>query len=131
MKRKERNFRSLLEHKNSIKLSSVGKIVKFTSNAVREIVKLKEKEGASGNNFLRLGVKNGGCSGYSYIFEFDIKKENDIVEELDEFSMIVDNTQASLILDLEVDYASGLNNRGFIFNNPNAKTTCGCGTSFS
>jgi iron-sulfur cluster assembly protein len=131
LKRKERNFRSILEYKNSTKLNTVGKIVKFTSSAVREIVKLKEKEETTGNNFLRLGVKNGGCSGYSYIFEFDIKKENDIIEQLDEFDMIVDTAQASLILNLEVDYASGLNNRGFIFNNPNAKTTCGCGTSFS
>lgn len=112
-------------------MNTVGKIVKFTPNAVREIVKLKEKEGESGNNYLRLGVKNGGCSGYSYVFEFDKKNENDILEELDEFNMIIDTTQASLILNLEVDYASGLNNRGFIFNNPNAKTTCGCGTSFS
>ncbi len=112
------------------KTDVVGKIVRFTPSAVREIVKLKEKEISSGNNCLRLGVKNGGCSGYTYIFEFDTKKENDIEEQLVDFNLIVDPTQASLILNLEVDYSSGLNNRGFIFTNPNAKTTCGCGTSF-
>ena len=80
---------------------------------------------------MRLGAKNGGCAGFSYIFEFDDKRDSDIIEQLDGFSMIVDLYQASMILNLEVDYESGLSNRGFIFNNPNAKSTCGCGTSFS
>lgn len=108
-----------------------GNIVKFTPNAIIQIKKLIEKEPLNRDKFLRLGAKNGGCAGFSYIFEFDHKKETDIEEKIDGFSMIVDNTQAALILNLEVDYESGLNNRGFIFNNPNAKSTCGCGTSFS
>lgn len=106
-------------------------IVRFTPNAIRQIVRLRDNEEGSNKKYLRLGVKSGGCSGYSYIFEFDNKSESDIEENHGEFIMIVDPAQASLILNLEVDYASGLNNRGFIFNNPNAKSTCGCGTSFS
>lgn len=110
-------------------MANQGNIVKFTPSAIAQIKKLIEKENQGKS--LRLGAKNGGCAGFSYIFEFDDKKETDILENIDSFSMIVDNTQASMILGLEVDFENGLNNRGFIFNNPNAKTTCGCGTSFS
>lgn len=112
-------------------MTSETTIVRFTPNAIRQIIKLKDNTEDASKKHLRLGVKSGGCSGYSYIFEFDTKSENDIEENHGDFSMIVDPAQASLILNLEVDYASGLNNRGFIFNNPNAKSTCGCGTSFS
>ncbi len=111
-------------------METTGKIIKFTPTAVQQIMKLKEKDATDIKTHLRLGVKNGGCSGYSYIFELDAKKEGDIEENLEGFSIVIDTTQAALIFNLEVDYASGLNNRGFIFNNPNAKTTCGCGTSF-
>jgi len=108
-----------------------SKIVKFTPNAITQIGRLITNEPQNAHKFLRLGAKNGGCAGFSYIFEFDDKKDSDIIEHLDGFSMVVEMSQASMILNLEVDYESGLNNRGFIFNNPNAKSTCGCGTSFS
>lgn len=108
-----------------------GKIVQFTPAAVKQIIKLQTTDASSLKPFLRLGVKSGGCSGLSYIFEFDQKQDQDIQEDLGDFSYIVDPTHASKVLNLEVDYASGLNNRGFIFKNPNAETTCGCGTSFS
>jgi len=112
-------------------VSTKGNIVKFTPSAISQINKLIEKDEANRGKQLRLGAKNGGCAGFSYIFEFDDKKESDIIENIEGFSMIVDNVQASMILGLEVDFEGGLNNRGFIFTNPNAKTTCGCGTSFS
>ena len=112
-------------------MNTQGNIVKFTPNAITQIKRLIANEPKNAHKFLRLGAKNGGCAGFSYIFEFDNKRDSDIIEQLDGFSMIVDMSQASMILNLEVDYESGLNNRGFIFNNPNAKSTCGCGTSFS
>jgi len=112
-------------------VNTQGNIVKFTPNAITQIKRLIANEPKNAHKFLRLGAKNGGCAGFSYIFEFDDKRDSDIIEQLDGFSMIVDMSQASMILNLEVDYESGLNNRGFIFNNPNAKSTCGCGTSLS
>lgn len=112
-------------------MNTQGNIVKFTANAVAQVKKLVEKDTENQSKSLRLGAKNGGCAGFSYIFEFDTKNENDIEEKIEGFTMIVDKTQAALILGLEVDFESGLNNRGFIFKNPNANTTCGCGTSFS
>ena len=115
----------------NFEMSTQGNIVKFTPSAINQIKKLILNEEENVGKDLRLGAKNGGCAGFSYIFEFDHQTDSDIAEEIEGFKMIVDKTQASMILDLEVDYESGLNNRGFIFNNPNAKTTCGCGTSFS
>ena len=106
-----------------------GNLVKISESAHKQILKLKEKE--TSEKCLRIGAKNGGCSGFSYIFEFDEPKENDIKEVFEGYQVVIDPTQAALILHLQVDYESGLNNRGFIFTNPNAKSTCGCGTSFS
>ena len=106
-----------------------GNIVKFSPSAIKQIPKLIANE--SNEKLLRIGVKNGGCSGFQYIFEFDIKTDNDIESPIDGFQILIDKTQASLINDLKIDYENGLNNRGFIYTNPNAKTTCGCGTSFS
>lgn len=108
-----------------------GNSIKFTQGARVQIKRLMENESKNANKFLRLGAKNGGCAGFSYIFEFDDKRDSDLVEQMDGFSVIIDKDQISMIQNLEVDYQSGLNNRGFIFNNPNAKSTCGCGTSFS
>lgn len=107
-----------------------GTIVKFSPNAIKQVLKLRDSDASHANKMLRVGVKNGGCSGFSYIFEYDDKKENDIESPIDGFNILIDPTHAALINDLKVDYESGLNNRGFIFTNPNAKTTCGCGTSF-
>lgn len=112
-------------------MSTQGNIVKFTINAVTQVKKLIANDAENQSKSLRLGAKNGGCAGFSYIFEFDHKNENDIEEKMEGFTMIIDKTQAALIFGLEVDFESGLNNRGFIFTNPNANTTCGCGTSFS
>ncbi len=132
MKRKLRKYRLIYKiNKYKTIVSTQGNIVKFTANAVAQVIKLIEKDIENQSKSLRLGAKNGGCAGFSYIFEFDNKNENDIEEEIEGFTMIVDKTQASMINGLEVDFESGLNNRGFIFTNPNAKTTCGCGTSFS
>lgn len=108
----------------------IGSIVKFSPNAIKQVLKLRDSDASNIDKTLRVGVKNGGCSGFSYIFEFDTKRDNDMETEIDGFKIIIDMSHAALINDLKVDYESGLNNRGFIFTNPNAKTTCGCGTSF-
>ncbi len=106
--------------------------IHFSPNAIAEIQKLKNTDENRDKPYLRIGVKQGGCAGYEYIFAFDTRAENDLLYTIEDgLEILIDIDQALLIPQLEVDYESGLNNRGFIFKNPNAKTTCGCGQSFS
>ena len=98
-------------------------------------VHVKQFAAAEGNPDadLRVGVKGGGCSGLTYILEIvdDGPGENDkIVEELD-IRLYVDKKSYIFLAGTVLEYSGGLNGKGFVFNNPNAKTTCGCGTSFS
>lgn len=80
---------------------------------------------------LRVGVEGGGCAGFSYILDFDQRKENDDIYSVDSISVYIDRTQILYLYNSTIDFKTGLDNRGFIFNNPNATSTCGCGTSFS
>jgi iron-sulfur cluster assembly protein len=103
----------------------------LTQNAIREIKDLMSKGNYTKDYGLRLGVKGGGCSGFSYILDFDTKKDNDDVFNIENINIFIDKSQAIYLYDCEIDFRNGLDNRGFIFNNPNATSTCGCGTSFS
>lgn len=105
--------------------------VVLTQNAINEIKFLLEKGDYSAAHGLRLGVKGGGCSGFSYILDFDVQKENDAIFNLDNIEIFIDKSQLIYLQNCEVDFKNGLENRGFIYNNPNATSTCGCGTSFS
>lgn len=105
--------------------------VVLTQNAINEIKFLLSKGDYSAAHGLRLGVKGGGCSGFSYILDFDIQKENDVIFNLDDIKIFIDKSQLIYLQNCEVDFKNGLENRGFIYNNPNATSTCGCGTSFS
>lgn len=80
---------------------------------------------------LRIGVKGGGCSGLSYILGFDHKKESDQEFEQDGITYLMDKSHEMYLYGMQVDWQEGLNNRGFTFKNPNASSTCGCGTSFA
>jgi iron-sulfur cluster assembly protein len=103
----------------------------LTERAVRQILKIKEDERIPDDQYLRVGVKGGGCSGMSYILGFDHK--NDFDTELDREGMIVIVDKRHLIYlgGTVVDFKDGLDARGFTFQNPRAATTCGCGSSFS
>ena len=103
----------------------------ITENAAVEIRKIIQEENISADKFLRLGVKGGGCSGLSYIIEFEEKTAFDEELTLQNVTVIIDKRHQLYLDGMTLDYQFGLNNRGFIFNNPNAKTACGCGTSFS
>lgn len=84
------------------------------------------------NDFVRVGVKSGGCSGLSYDLTFDNKrKENDKVFEENDVKIIVDKKSFLYLVGTTLEYSGGLNGKGFVFNNPNANRTCGCGESFS
>ena len=83
-------------------------------------------------DFVRVGVKSGGCSGLSYDLTFDKSKlENDKVFESNEIKIIVDKKSFLYLVGTTLEYSGGLNGSGFVFNNPNASRTCGCGESFS
>ncbi|MDP6922975.1 MAG: iron-sulfur cluster assembly accessory protein, partial [Lutibacter sp.] len=83
-------------------------------------------------NFIRVGVKSGGCSGLSYELTFDKEQgENDKLFQDNGISILVDNKSFLYLVGTTLDYSGGLNGTGFVFNNPNAERTCGCGESFS
>lgn len=89
------------------------------------------EDGFDKNKQLRVGVKGGGCSGMTYILEFDDKKDNDQLFNTDDISFIMDKSHGIYLQGMEVNWEGGLNSRGFTFKNPNASSTCGCGTSFA
>ena len=105
-------------------------LVTFTTGAVTEIKRLMSQEGFDLEKFLRVGVKGGGCSGMSYILDFENKSENDIYFEIEDIPCIINPAHSIYLTDMEINFEGGLNSRGFTFNNPNASTTCGCGSSF-
>lgn len=104
--------------------------IKITETAIMEFKRLLSLE--SHNKILRVSVYGGGCSGLSYKLEFDneVQIDKDKILYDNEIIVIADNKTSLFINNLEIDYSGGLNGTGFTFNNPNAKRTCGCGTSF-
>ncbi|MEY4926728.1 MAG: hypothetical protein RI894_1164 [Bacteroidota bacterium] len=105
--------------------------VTLTEGAVKELNAILVRENVPATHALRVGVKGGGCSGYTYILGFDAVKEGDEAFEIGGIPCVMNRAHGIYLMGMEVDYVEGLNNRGFSFNNPNAKDTCGCGTSFS
>ncbi|MGJ7029858.1 HesB/IscA family protein [Niabella hirudinis] len=105
--------------------------VLLTEGAVKEVKRLMDAPGFDTDQYLRLGVKGGGCSGLSYMLGFDKKEPNDNVFEVEGIPCIINKAHEIYLAGMEVDWSDGLNNRGFTFSNPNASSTCGCGTSFA
>lgn len=105
--------------------------VSLTDGAVKELKRILEEQKIPEDHGLRIGVKGGGCSGFSYVLGFDMKKEKDDVFEIKGLKVLMEKSHGIYLLGMEIDWVEGLNNRGFSFNNPNASSTCGCGTSFS
>ena len=105
--------------------------VTLTPSAKDEIKRLMHEEGFDTKQFLRIGVKGGGCSGMTYVLGFDTKTEKDDSFEIDGIAIIMERSHGIYLAGMEVDWQGGLNSRGFTFNNPNASKTCGCGTSFA
>ena len=107
-----------------------NKPVTMTEGAIKQIKGLMAQEGFDHTQKLRIGVKGGGCSGMSYILGFDHPTVKDKTFEIEGISCIMNAAHEMYVYGMEIDWEDGLNNRGFTFKNPNASTTCGCGTSF-
>lgn len=106
-------------------------MIKVSQSAKEQAINLMAAEGKP-NAFIRVGVKGGGCSGLSYELKFDtVETPDDKAFEDNGVKVVVDKKSFLYLVGTELDYAGGLNGRGFVFNNPNADRTCGCGESFS
>ncbi len=105
--------------------------ITLTEGAVHQLQRIRAEQNVPDDHGLRVGVKGGGCSGFSYILGFDVQKDNDEIHQIQGIKVLMQKAHAIYLLGMEIDWVEGLNNRGFSFNNPNATDTCGCGTSFS
>jgi iron-sulfur cluster assembly protein len=105
--------------------------IKITETAIVQLKRIMSEQNVPDGHGLRVGVKGGGCSGFSYLLGFDVKKEKDQEFSIDGMSVFMEKSHSMYLLGMEIDWLDGLENRGFTFTNPNATDTCGCGTSFS
>ena len=107
-------------------------MITVSENAKQHALQLMKNENKPEGSFIRVGVEGGGCSGLSYKLEFDNQvKEGDQVFEDKGIKIAVDKKSFLYLIGTELDYSGGLNGKGFVFINPNASRTCGCGESFS
>lgn len=104
--------------------------VTISPSALDELKRLSSDQQYA-DKALRIGVKGGGCSGLTYIMDFDAPTDSDEIFDFDGLKVAVNRAQALYLVGTVLDFEQGLNNRGFTWSNPNAKDTCGCGTSFS
>lgn len=104
--------------------------VKFTEGAITELKRLALQT-TDHKPYLRVGVKGGGCSGMTYVLEYDEKSDQDQEFDVDGIPVIIQPAHEIYLFGMEVEFEGGLNSRGFTFKNPNATSTCGCGTSFA
>lgn len=107
-------------------------IITVTDKAIDHIKTIFNAEGKSfEDQGLRLGVIGGGCSGLSYNIDFSEQKDNDTVLKYDDVKIFIDPKSSIYLSGVQLDFKDGLNGKGFVFSNPNATNTCGCGESFS
>jgi iron-sulfur cluster assembly accessory protein len=105
--------------------------VKLTSGAISELKRLMGEPDFDASQYLRVGVKGGGCSGLSYVLGFDAREEDDEIYAIEGIPVVMKKAHGIYLFGIEVNFEEGLNARGFTFRNPNASSTCGCGSSFS
>jgi iron-sulfur cluster assembly protein len=108
-------------------------MIKVSEIAKKKVIELMTDDGFNPTtDYVRVGVKSGGCSGLSYDLKFDKEQqEGDKVFEDNDVKIIVDKKSFLYLIGTTLEYSGGLNGTGFVFNNPNANRTCGCGESFS
>lgn len=108
-------------------------MIKVSETARQKVIQLMTEDGFNPTtDYIRVGVKSGGCSGLSYDLDFDKEmQEEDKVFEDNGVKILVDKKSFLYLIGTTLEYSGGLNGTGFVFNNPNANRTCGCGESFS
>jgi iron-sulfur cluster assembly protein len=107
-------------------------MIQLTERAVKELRRIVTDQSLPEGTALRVGVKGGGCSGFSYSLGFDDSvHESDMISEADGFRVVCDPKSFLYLNGTEVDFEESLMGRGFKFGNPNATKSCGCGESFS
>ncbi len=108
-------------------------MIQVSEIAKKKVIEMMQDDGFdAATDFVRVGVKSGGCSGLSYELKFDKEQlENDKIFEVNSVKIIVDKKSFLYLVGTTLDYSGGLNGTGFVFKNPNANRTCGCGESFS
>lgn len=108
-------------------------MIKVSESAKKRITSLMNEDGFDAlKDYVRVGVKSGGCSGLSYELKFDKSQtEGDRLIEDNDIKIVVDKKSVLYLAGTTLEYSGGLNGKGFVFNNPNAQRTCGCGESFS
>ncbi len=111
--------------------TATEQLVQISEKAIEQIKQICSKEVDLQHKGLRLAVVGGGCSGLSYKIEFSPLKEKDYVIDLGFVKVIVDPKSSIYLKGITLDFQDGLDGKGFVFDNPNAKNTCGCGESFS
>ena len=127
MKVKSQEKKSIQLEQEEFRNASIT-VTKQAVKRLKAVMKSEDKD----NQYLRMSVKSGGCSGMSYKMDFSSeKKEFDKIFETNGLSVICDLKSWLYLKDIEVDYSDDLLNGGFNINNPNAERSCGCGTSFS
>ncbi len=106
-------------------------MINISNTAKDRLLYLLDKE-SSNNQFVRVGVESGGCSGLSYKLDFDnAKKDDDELIEDNGIKLLVNKKSYLYLVGTTLEFSDGLNGKGFVFNNPNANRTCGCEESFS
>jgi iron-sulfur cluster assembly protein len=108
-------------------------MITISEEALKHLYEVMKEEGVSNEtHFLRVGVKGGGCSGLSYVMDFDDEMtEIDEVINIGDLKVVIDKKSVLYLFGTELQYSSGLNGKGFQWVNPNASRTCGCGESFA
>lgn len=109
----------------------MNEIITITDKAFEQIKTIFNAENPAPNKGLRLAVVGGGCSGLQYKIEFSDHKEKDNVLDKENIKILIDPKSSIYLKDVILDFKDGLNGKGFVFENPNATNTCGCGESFS
>ena len=106
-------------------------MISFTEKAANKVLSIMNEQNVSNDVKVRVGVKGGGCSGFTYTVDFDSKKSKfDLEFESFGLNVLVDKKSHLYIKDTKIDWSDNLNDRGLKFNNPSAKGSCGCRTSF-